>query len=161
MPILAKARLTGGCDCATHRMISGFLVAGYLIRGRPQPRSCSFVQTVFKAEIGHQFLQCQSLSAQILHLAYIRLAGRITGQPLLAGLEKFLRPALTQALGDPFLAAQLGNAVFAKKAGQHGSDLLLRRMLLARPAPDILHDLLSRAIPRHPKVFGRDPFAGM
>ncbi len=37
------------------------------------------------------------------------MAGRITGQPLLAGLEEFLRPAVIQALGDPFLAAQFGN----------------------------------------------------
>jgi hypothetical protein len=53
------------------------------------------------------------LFGTVLHLASIRLAGCIPGQPLLAGLEKFLRPAVIQALGDPFLAAQLGNAVFA------------------------------------------------
>ena len=79
----------------------------------PNPGHVFFEQTVFKAEISNQFLQCQCLGAQILHLACICLAGRITGQPLLAGLEEFLRPAVIQALGDPFLAAQLGNAVFA------------------------------------------------
>ncbi len=55
--------------------------------------------------------------SEILHLACIRLAGRITGQPLLAGLEKFLRLAVIHALSDPFLAAQLGNAVLTTKAG--------------------------------------------
>jgi len=34
----------------------------------------------------------QSLGAQILHLAGIHLADRITGQPFLAVLETFLRP---------------------------------------------------------------------
>ena len=77
----------------------------------PSPGHVFFEQTVFKAEIGHQFLQRQSLGAQILHLACIRLAGRITGQPLLAGLEKFLRPAVIQALGDPlFVRARYGVA---------------------------------------------------
>ena len=115
----------------------------------PSPGHVFFEQTVFKAEIGHQFLQRQSLGAQILHLACIRLAGRITSQPLLAGLEEFLLPAVIQALGDPFLAAQLGNAVFSTKAGQHDPDLLLGRMQLTRRTPDVLHDLLGRGLCRH------------
>lgn len=115
----------------------------------PSPGHVFFEQTVFKAEIGHKFLQGQSLSAQALHLASIRLAGRITGQPLLAGLEKFLRPTVIQALGDPFLAAKLSNAVFATKAGKHNPDLLLRRMQFARRAPDVLHNLLGRGLRCH------------
>jgi hypothetical protein len=90
----------------------------YLIRGRPQPRSCFFEQPVFEAVIGYQILQAQSLGAQVLHLASIRLAGPITGQPLLANLEEFLQPAVIQALGDVFLAAKFSNAAFAKKARQ-------------------------------------------
>lgn len=60
---LGQVRLTDRCDCSTSRMISSFSAAGYLILGLPQPRSCFFEQTVFKAEIGHKFLQCQSLGA--------------------------------------------------------------------------------------------------
>ena len=71
-------------------MISSFQQRGISFLVAPSPGHVFFEQTVFEAEIGHQFLQCQSLGAQILHLACIRLAGRITGQPLLAvrhGLE--------------------------------------------------------------------------
>ena len=48
---------------------------------------------------------------------------------------------------DP--SAQLSNAVFATKAGQHDPDLLLGRMQLARRTPDILHDLLGRGLCRY------------
>jgi len=149
MPILAKVRRTGRCDFSTSRMISSLFGPRCLIRGRPQPLSRFFEQPVFKAEIGHQLLQCESLSAQVLHLASIRLAGCITGQPLLAGVEEFLRPAVIQALGDAFLAAKLGNAVLATKARQNNPDLLLRRMQLARRMPEILHDLLGGRLRRH------------
>ena len=115
----------------------------------PSPGHVFFEQTVFKAEIGHKFLQGQSLSAQALHLASIRLACCITRQPLLASLEEFLRPDLIQDLGDVFLAAKLSNAVLAKKARQNNPDLLLRRMQFARRAPDILHGLLGRRLLCH------------
>ena len=115
----------------------------------PSPGHVFFEQPVFQAEISHQLLQGQSLGAQVLHLASIRLAGCITGQPLLASLEEFLRPAVIQALGDPFLAAKLSNAVLATKARQNNPDLLLRRMQLARRTPDIFNDLLGRRLRRH------------
>ena len=38
----ARVRRTGRCDPSTSRMISSFSAAGYLIRGRPHPRSCFF-----------------------------------------------------------------------------------------------------------------------
>jgi hypothetical protein len=105
----------------------------------PNPAHVFFEQTVFKAQIGHQFLQRQSLGAQILHLACIRLAGRITGQPLLAGLEKFLRPAVIQALGDPFLAAKLGNRRVATRTGGATTLNLVLSRICAAPSARLCH----------------------
>jgi hypothetical protein len=49
-----------------------------------------------------------------------------------AGLQEFLRPAVIQALGNAFTAAQLGNDGFTAQAVQHNADFLLRRMRVAR-----------------------------
>ena len=44
---------------------------------------------------------------------------RVAGQPLLAGLEEVLRPAVIEILDNAFAAAELGDAVLAAKAIQH------------------------------------------
>ena len=41
-PSFSSVRLTGRCELSTRRMISSFSDAGYLIRGRPYPRSRFF-----------------------------------------------------------------------------------------------------------------------
>ena len=46
--------------------------------------------------------------AQVLDLARGRLAGGIARKSLLAGFQALLRPAVVEALGDPFPTAQLG-----------------------------------------------------
>lgn len=98
MPIFARVRRTGRCDCSTNRMISSLSAAGYLMRRRPQPRSCSFEQTVLETEVG-QFLQRQCLSAQVLDFAGFCLPDCVSGQTLIASLEELLRPSVVQALG--------------------------------------------------------------
>jgi len=99
---------------------------------------------------GHVFLsrRFSRLRSAISSFSANASAGRITGQPLLARLQKFLQPAVIQALGDRFLASKLSNSVLATKARQNDSDLLLRRMQFARRTPDIFHDLLSRRLRR-------------
>ena len=76
-------------------------------------------------------------AAPVLDLARGRLAGGIPRKPLLAGFQELLRPAVVEALGDPFPTAQLGDAVLAAQAREHNPDLLFSRILLARLAPDI------------------------
>ena len=92
---------------------------------------------------GKRLLEVAHLVAQVLDLTRRRLACGIARKPLLASLEELLRPAVIQTLGDPFPAAQLSDAVLAMQARQHDPDLLFGRILLARPAPDIPHRLIS------------------
>ena len=65
-----------------------------------------------------------------------------------AGLHELLRPGVIQALGDPFLAAQLGNAVLAAQAFQHDPDLVFGREVPTRRTPDVLHHPLRGSLGR-------------
>src|SRR5271156_4021973 len=105
-------------------------------------------QTVFQGQIGNHLLERRSLTPQILDLVRSRSTGRVTGQALLASLQKVFRPAIVQVLCDPFAAAQLGDTVLAAQAFQHDADLLFGRILLARRPSDVLDDLLSRFLRR-------------
>src|SRR5438128_1368745 len=58
--------------------------------------------------------------------------------------QKLIRPALFQPLDTPLAATQLGDAVLGAQRGQHDADLLLRRKLPPRDAPNLLHNLLCR-----------------
>src|SRR5262249_37915922 len=60
-----------------------------------------------------------------------------------------LRPTVVQVLIDPFLAAQLSNAVLAAQALQHDADLLFSGMMPARGSaniPDCLFSALRYAL---------------
>ena len=48
--------------------------------------------------------------------------------PFLTRLQELLRPTVVQVLIDPFLVAQLSNAVLATQAFQHDADLLFSGM---------------------------------
>ncbi len=65
-----------------------------------------------------------------------RHAGCVTCQPLLAGFQKLLRPTMIEVLIDPFLPAQLGDALLAAQAFQNNPDLLFRQTTPARRTPD-------------------------
>ena len=86
-----------------------------------------FEQAVLECQVGNAFLQGAGLAAQILHLVRGRSTGGVTSQAALACLHELLRPGVIQALGDAFLAAQLGNAVIAAQAIEHDPDLVFRR----------------------------------
>src|SRR5690606_36081529 len=88
------------------------------------------------------------LAAQVMHFAGGRSAGCVSGEAPLAGLHELLRPGVIQALGDPFLAAQLGNAVFPAQTFQHDPDLVLGREVPTRRTPDVLHHPLRGSLGR-------------
>lgn len=96
------------------------------------------------AFLPHDLLQRLRLTAQLLHIVRRRRAGRITGQPALAGVEEILRPAVIHRQGDPLAPAQLGDALLAPHAFQYDADLLFGRELPLRRSGDVLHDLLCR-----------------
>jgi hypothetical protein len=81
------------------------------------------------------------------------LTCRVTGEPLLAGFQKLLRPTVIQALGDALAAAQRGDALLAAKPFKDNADLLFRRMFATRKgfAPPVLAMLTTlRVAPRGP-----------
>ncbi|EZQ17711.1 integrase [Halopseudomonas bauzanensis] len=85
-----------------------------------------FEQTVFQRQIGNAFLQRAGFAAQILDLVAGGGARRVTGQAALAGFHELPGPGVIQALRDAFLAAQIGDAVFAAQSVQHEPDLVFR-----------------------------------
>ena len=69
---------------------------------------------------------------------------RVAREPLLAGLEELLGPAVIHRRGDPLAAAKLGDALLAAQVLQYDADLLFSRKMPARRAPDVFDDLLCR-----------------
>ena len=107
-----------------------------------------FKQAVLKGQVGNAFLQRAGLAAQVLHLAAGRSTGSVARQAALARFYELLRPHIIQALGDAFLAAQLGNAVIAAQAVEHDPDLVFSREMPPGLPPDVLHHPLSRGLYR-------------
>src|SRR3954469_15606975 len=91
----------------------------------PIRNNAFFEQAVLQRDLGQGFLELTRLGTQPLDLITGGFANRVTRESLLPGLQKLLRPAVIQVLVDAFLAAQLGNAVLATKAGDHNPDLVL------------------------------------
>src|ERR687893_1881402 len=98
MPSFVSVSCTGSGECSTSRMISSFSAAGYLMPRPPQPRSCFFEQSVLQHELGNHLLQRAGLPAQIVDLLRGSGPRRVTGQALIAGFQKLLRPAVIQVL---------------------------------------------------------------
>jgi len=65
-------------------------------------------------------------------------------QPFLARFQKFLRPAVIQAVHDPLPPALLSGRMLAAKARKDNPDLLFRRIPLARRPADFANILLDR-----------------
>src|SRR4029077_753657 len=94
------------------------------------------------------------LPAQLLDLVRGCRPRSVASQAPLAGLEKFLRPAVIEVLDDPLAAAQFGDTVLAAQTGQNDADLLLRGKLPPGGAADLPDNLLRRFLLSVVRDFG-------
>ena len=92
---------------------------------------------ILNHQLSQHFLELTRFRSQRLHLDRGRLSGNIARQALLAGFEKNRGPAVTEMLIDPFLAAQLSDAVLTTQASQDDPDFLLRRILSTRSTANV------------------------
>jgi len=97
----------------------------------PIPENAFFEQAVFDQDLSQGLLELARLSLELLDLVRGRLTRRVASEPFLTRLQKLLRPTVIQVLIDPFLAAQLSDAVLATQAFQHDADLLFSGMMPA------------------------------
>lgn len=58
-------------------------------------------------DLGRDLLQCGCLTSQVFDFIRRCSPRRIAGQPLLAGLEEFFRPAVTEVLHDAFRTTRI------------------------------------------------------
>src|SRR5262245_20816843 len=116
----------------------------------PIPENAFFEQAVFDQELSQGLLELARLSLELLDLVRGGLTRRVAGEPFLARLQELLRPTVVQVLIDPFLAAQLSDAVLTQ-AFQHDADLLFSGMMPAcgsADIPDCLFSALRYALTR-------------
>ena len=66
------------------------------------------MQAVFDQDPDQRLLELAGLSLEFLDLVRGRLTRRVASQPLLAGIQKLLRPTIIEVLVDAFLAAEFG-----------------------------------------------------
>src|SRR5690606_33777650 len=66
----------------------------------------------------------------------------------LTRVHELFRPGVIKALGDAFLAAQLGDAVLAAQPIENDADLVFSREVATGLTPNILHHPLSRGLRR-------------
>src|SRR5215831_3312021 len=117
----------------------------------PIPENAFFEQAVFDQDLSQGLLELARLSLELLDLVRGRLTRRVAGEPFLARLQELLRPTVVKVLIDPFLAAQLSNAVLPTQAFQHDADLLFSGMMPACASaniPDCLFSALRYALAR-------------
>src|SRR5258708_5556333 len=117
----------------------------------PIPENAFFEQAVFDQDLSQGLLELARLSPELLDLVRGRLTRRVAGEPFLARLQELLRPTVVEVLIDPFLAAQLSNAVLAAQTFQHNADLLFSGMMPACGSaniPDCLFSAVRYALAR-------------
>src|SRR6266436_3668169 len=117
----------------------------------PIPENAFFEQAVFDQDLSQGLLELARLSLELLDLVRGRLTRRVAGEPFLARLQELLRPTVVEVLIDPFLAAQLSNAVLAAQTFQHDADLLFSGMMPACGSaniPDCLFSAVRYALAR-------------
>jgi hypothetical protein len=107
----------------------------------PIPERAFFKHAVLHQQFGHKFLELVSLRAQPLHFVAGRFACGVACQPLLARLQKVLRPAIIEVLVDALLAAQLSDTVFAAQTRNYDPDFLFCRELPPGRPADVAHRL--------------------
>jgi len=102
----------------------------------PIPDHAFFEQAQLQRLLSHHLLQIMRLSAKVLHFISGRRPCRIAGKPGLTCFHKLLRPGVIQALGNNFLAAQLGNGVIAASLPNDPNDGL-ELVIHYRPSGDL------------------------
>jgi len=80
----------------------------------------------FKRLLGHHFLQA-FLTPKRLYRICGGGRGGVTSQPLVAGSQELLRPAVVKTLCNAIAAAERGNALLPAQAFKHDADLVLGR----------------------------------
>src|SRR2546430_15572611 len=117
----------------------------------PTPENAFFEQAVSDQDLSQGLLELARLGLELLDLLRGRLACGVAGEPFLARLQELFRPTVVEVLIDPFLAAQLSNAVLAAQAFQHNADLLFSGMMPACGSaniPDCLFSAVRYALAR-------------
>src|SRR5258708_22621237 len=109
----------------------------------PIPENAFFEQAVFDQDLSQGLLELTRLSLELLDLVRGRLTRRVAREPFLARLQELFRPTVVEVLIDPFLSAQLSNAVLASQAFQHDADLLFSGMMPACGSANIPDRLFS------------------
>src|SRR5438132_8770771 len=77
----------------------------------PSPRTLFLSRRFSIRTSARVSLSWRASAPELLDLVRGRLTRRVAGEPFLARLQELLRPTVVQVLIDPFLAAQLSNAV--------------------------------------------------
>ena len=72
-----------------------------------------FEQPQLERLLGNNLFALLGLAAESLDLVAGGGAGDVAGEPLLAGLQELLGPAVVETFGDAFAAAELGDAHLA------------------------------------------------
>jgi hypothetical protein len=93
---------------------------------RVEARHAFFEPAVLQHQFGHHRLQLGDGFPHIGDLRRRRLTRGVTAQPLLAGLEQLLAPAIVEIRVETFAATQRRDALFASQPLQDDPDLLLR-----------------------------------
>ncbi len=113
-------------------------------------RQTFFESPVLECDLGHHLLQLAVLGAEILDLITGRLPDRVTGQLLLACLQKLLAPAVVEVRRDALSATQLRDALIPPQPFEYDPDLLLRRELPTGSSANFTDCGLRRLLPLRP-----------
>ena len=114
----------------------------------PIPGHAFYKQTEFEGLFSDDFFQLLGLAAQILDFGAGRRTRCVTGEAAFAGFEELFRPAVVEALGDAFTAAEFGDCGVSAQSIQDDADFLFSRILLAGCPPDIADEPLGRCFRR-------------
>ena len=146
MPSLSSVRLVGRCEPSTRRMISNFSMRDTSFVVAPIPEHAFFEKAQLQGLFGHDLFKSRGFPTQVLYLVRRCRTCCVPSQALLPSFKELLGPAVIQALGNTFAAAQLRDAVLPLQAVQHNPDLLFGRILFACGTADVLNNLLAVAL---------------
>jgi hypothetical protein len=107
----------------------------------PRPRVRFFKHAILHQQFGHKLLELVSLRAQPLHFVAGRFACSVACQPLLARLQKVLRPAIIEVLVDASLRHSSAMLSSPRRPANHDPGFLFCRELPPSRPADVAHGL--------------------